>query len=242
MNMAIVGASAGLGRAIAEELAQRGHRLLLVARDARDLEAVGRDLRLRYGATIATLAADLRDLDIERFRAAVFKNMETVDGLFLVAGAGDDDDRGPLPAARAAALMQLNFNAPIAIANAFCDHLAARPKAHLVGIGSVASVRGRGRNMIYGASKRGLEFYFEALRHRLQGTGCKVQFYRLGFMATTMFKGRPGILVAGPEQVARRIVRGLDGRAGDFTLPALWKPIALLLRLLPYSIFRRLDV
>lgn len=242
MNMVIVGASAGLGRALAEELAALGHRLLLVASDARDLEAVGRDLTLRYGGPVGTLAIDLQNFDADAFRGAVLARLDSVDGLFLVAGFGDEDDCGALPKGRALALTKINFVAPLLIANAFLDHLAARPRAHLVGIGSMAAIRGRSRNMVYGASKRGLEFYFEALRHRLSGAACKVQFYRVGFMATTMFKGRHGPLVAKPEQVAKSIVRRLDGREGAFTLSLPWKLISLVLRLLPYSIFRRLDV
>ena len=59
MTTVVVGASSGLGRALAEELARTGHELLLVASDPRDLSAIAADLGLRHAAKVHTLALDL---------------------------------------------------------------------------------------------------------------------------------------------------------------------------------------
>ena len=243
MNSVIVGASAGLGRALAEELAGRGHALVLAATDGRDLDAIAQDLRLRFGVMVRVVVVDLAAFDAEGFRDEVLGRGGAVDALFLVAGSGDDADCGPVPGDLARRLLQINLSAPLLIANAFLEHLGRRGQAHLVGIGSVAAMRGRGRNMIYGAAKRGLEFYFEALRLRLSATGCRVQFYRAGFMATSMLQGRGGLLVARPQAVARRIADRLEhGPEGLAYAPAFWGLISLVLGLLPFALFRRLRI
>ena len=242
MNVLIVGASAGLGRALAEEMAAKGHRLMLVARDARDLIAVAADLTTRFEIQVDHLAVDLATLDADRFGAQVLSRLSPLDAVFLVAGLADNDDTAPLPTQRVKDLIAANLVAPILIANTLFDHLAEREKAHLVAIGTVASIRGRGRNMVYGSAKRGLEFYFEALRHRMSDMACRVQFYRAGFMATTMLKGRTGLLVASPRSVAKKIVARLDGPEGTAYISWAWAFIGLVLSMLPYFIFRRLRI
>jgi len=242
MNVLIVGASAGLGRALAEEMAAGGHRLLLVARDARDMIAVASDLTARFEVQVEYFSADLAALNADRFGAQVLSLLSPLDAVFLVAGLADDEDVAPLPTQRAKNLLEVNLVAPVLIANVLFDHLAKREKAHLIAIGSVAAIRGRGRNMVYGSAKRGLEFYFECLRHRMSGTGCRVQFYRVGFMATTMLKERTGLLVASPRSVAKKIVRRLDGSEGTAYVSWVWYFIGLILSLLPYFIFRRLRI
>ena len=242
MNVLIVGASAGLGRALAEEMAAEGHCLLLVARDARDLTAVASDLTARFEVQVDHFAADLTALNADSFGVQVLSMLSPLDAVFLVAGLADDEDVASLPTQRARNLIEANLVAPVLIANVLFDHLAKREKAHLVAIGSVATIRGRSRNMVYGSAKRGLEFYFEALRHRMSGMGCRVQFYRVGFMDTTMLKGRTGLIVASPRSVAKKIVRRLDGPEGTAYVSWVWGFIGLILSLLPYFIFRRLRI
>ncbi|KIL98710.1 Short-chain dehydrogenase/reductase SDR [Paramagnetospirillum magnetotacticum MS-1] len=244
MRAVVIGASAGLGLALAEELARRGDRLLLVARDGRDLDASARDLSLRYGTEVDWLAADLGLEDASGLAQAMVGRLGGIDAAFLVAGLGDDADDGAMAESLLRRLAAVNFTGPVAVINALLpDLLRSSPEAHLIGIGSVAAIRGRSRNMVYGAAKRGLEFYFEALRHRLSGTGCSVQFYRVGFMDTTMLGNRTaGLLVASPASIARKIVARLGKRRGMAYLPRWWGLIALGLRLLPWALYRRLKI
>ena len=81
------------------------------------------------------------------------------------------------------------------------------------------------------------------MRHRLAGTDCAVRFYRVGFMKTTMLTGSGGALPAvSPDWVAGRVVANLDRGGGFSYLPGWWWAIAVVLRLLPWSVFRRLDI
>ena len=243
MRSLVVGASAGLGRALAEELARRGHDLYLVASDERDLEPLARDLTLVHGVTVHAHAADLATLDPTGLRAGYDRRFDDLDCLFLVAGLGDPADSGSVDPVLLDRLIAVNFAAGARIVNVFLDDLATRPGAHIVGVGSVAAARARRNNSVYGASKRALEFYFEAIRHYLADAPCRVQFYRLGYMATQMLSDRVTLLpVARPEQVARAMVDRLGGASGVRYLPDWWRWVMLLFRLLPWPIFKRLDV
>ena len=156
---------------------------------------------------------------------------------------GDDADCGPLPENSAERLIEVNFSAAIKVINAFFDHLATRPNANIVAIGSIAEIRGRKNNMIYGAAKRGLEFYFTSLRHRFTATDCHIQFYRLGFMKTTMLSNPSSFLPAiAPDTAAAVICRNLGNDLVGQYLPRWWLAIALILKILPWSIFKRLDI
>jgi short-subunit dehydrogenase len=239
----VIGASAGLGRALAEVLAEAGHELVLVARDGRDLDAVARDLSIRFDAKVAWIAADLARPDAAALRRQVLEKLGGIDALFLVAGLADDGDRGALPDDVARRLVEVNYTGPLTLINAFLPDLERASPAWLVGVGSVAAIRGRSRNIVYGSAKRGLEFYFEALRHRLEGSGCRVQFYRAGFMDTTMLgNAQPGPMVAKPEAVARAMLARLDGPQGMSYLPRWWWLVAVILRLLPWPLFKRMRV
>ena len=87
MTALVVGASSGLGRALAGELARRRHDLLLVASDARDLEAVAADLNLRHGVAVRALALDLSaEPDPAARIVAALHGMTPLDALLLPAG------------------------------------------------------------------------------------------------------------------------------------------------------------
>ncbi|MEO5374274.1 MAG: SDR family NAD(P)-dependent oxidoreductase [Alphaproteobacteria bacterium] len=244
MMSLVVGASAGLGRALAQELARAGHTLFLIATDERDLMATAADLRIRFGVRVAYLAVDLAAADIDALRGAVLEDLGRIDNLFLIAGWSAHEDGSHIPTAVARRLLAVNGTEGILLVNAFLPDLVAS-RGNLVGAGSVAGVRGRRKNALYGAAKRGLETWFESARHALaqSGSGCRVQFYRLGYLATSMVAGQKLLFPPlAPDVAARRIVANLDRDIGTRYLPWWWWPIMTMLRLLPWPLFKRLDI
>ena len=143
MRSLIVGASAGLGRALAEELAGRGHDLFLVASDESDLAPLARDLTLVHGVTVHALAADLATLDPASLRMDYDRCFDDLDCLFLVAGFSDPADSGSMDTDLLDRLIAVNFRSGGRIVNSFLDYLAERPNGHIIGIGSVAAARAR---------------------------------------------------------------------------------------------------
>lgn len=241
MTAIVVGASSGLGRALAVELALAGRPLLLIASDARDLDALADDLALRHGTTVATLAIDLAAEANPGTRV-----LEALDGLppptalLLVAGQSRGDDDFSLGAGAIGQLLAINLHAPLAIAHALLPRLV-ETRGTIVGFGSIAAARGRRRNVVYAAAKRGLESFFESLRQRYRPRELRVQFHRLGFVRSNLTWGmKLPLPAAEPADVARRVVAAL-GR-GSFARyePRRWALIAFILRRLPWFLFRRM--
>ena len=244
MIAVVVGASAGLGRALAVELAAGGHDLVLVSSDPRDLEALASDLRIRHGVRVTAVPCDLggERSGVERLGEAVAE-LGSPDALLLPIGWTAASDDTTLDEGRAERLVRTNFLSVAAVVGRFLPELQRRPRASVVGFGSVAGARGRGSNVFYAASKRALETYFESLRHACAGTPVRVSFYVLGYLETNLAFGRRTLLPrADPARLAARVVRGLGRREGVLYHPRAWRLVAAALPLVPFSVYRRLKV
>lgn len=241
MTAVVVGASAGLGRALAERLAAGGRDLVLVASDPRDIDALAADLRIRHAVRVRTVPLDLgvASFATEPLERAAAE-LGDVDALLLPAGWTGEEDGVALDARRAERLVRTNFLSIAAIASALLPRLRERPGgASVVGFGSIAAVRGRGRNLVYAASKRALATWFEGLRHACAGSSVRVAFYVLGYLDTSLAFGRPTPLPrADPARLAARVVRGLGRSEGILYHPRAFRLVAAALRLVPFAVFK----
>jgi short-subunit dehydrogenase len=242
LNSLIVGASAGVGRALAGALAKKGHHLFLVASDGEDLKALSSDLHIRYGVKVEWEAVDLSRLDAPQLKHHFFEKFGELDNLFLIAGLSNmNKDFAQLDPDEAHRLMQVNFEAPVALSLAFLEGLKERPSANLVGIGTVASARGRSQNTVYAAAKRGCEFFFEGLAQSLADSALNVQFYRFGFIDTSMNTSEGGLIPKwSPEKTAEAIVANLGKEIPMAYLPSWWRWIMLVFRSIPWFLFRKM--
>jgi short-subunit dehydrogenase len=238
----IVGASAGLGRALARRFAEAGHSLVLVASDPRDLAAVAADLRIRHGVPVTAVPADVATDEGYLDRVAQAADaLGGADGLLFPIGANAAGDDGSLDASAATRLWRANFLAVAAVAARFLPGLRRRPRAVIVGFGSVAAARGRGANVVYAAAKRGLESFFESLRHACAGSSVTVQLYVLGYLDTQLAFGvRTPLPKADPARLSARVLADLDRDVGVVYYPAVWRPICALLRRVPWVLYRRM--
>jgi short-subunit dehydrogenase len=240
----IVGGSAGLGRAIAEILADRGDSIFIISTDRCDLIPFCSDLRLRYGVVTGYEEVDLGAVDTLELRKKIIDVLGGVDNLFLIAGfLCTSEDYGYIPTAMIDKLLQVNLIGTIKIVNEFITDLSLNSNGNLIGIGSIAATRGRNRNVIYSVAKRGLESYFESCRYFFSNTGgAHVQFYRLGYIKTSMTFGQTTALpMIDAKLAAQEIIKKLDSHHLNKYLPKWWFPIMLILKLLPWPIFRRLN-
>lgn len=242
MTAIVVGASSGLGRALALELAGNGKPLLLIASDARDLDAMAADLRLRFKVEVGTLAMDLAATADPGARIlSKLAELPPASTLLLAVGMSRSDDDGTLGAAAIGQLLAINLHAPIAITHALLPALL-ESRGSIVGFGSIAGTRGRSRNIVYAAAKRGLETFFESLRHRHLPSSLRVQFYRLGFLRSNLTFGlKLPLPLAEPDVVARKVVAHLQRGSFDRYQPRWWGVIALIVRSLPWFAFRRMQ-
>jgi short-subunit dehydrogenase len=237
----IVGASSGLGRALATELASRGHELLLVSSDARDLDAIASDLVLRYAVRVHVIALELaHEADPGARLSQALDALPALDALLLPVGLSRTDDDFGLDAARIGQLLAINLHAPLAIVHALLPRLLAS-RGVIVLFGSIAAVRGRGRNIVYAGAKRALESLYESLRQSHAARDLRVQLYRLGFLATNLTHGMALPTAAtDPARIARIVAARLTRGSARWYLPQRFALIALIVRCLPWPLYRRM--
>lgn len=239
----IVGASSGVGRAIAEVFAAKGCDLLLVSREVRDINAIASDLMLRFDVSVKSVMLDLAapQPDFSAILEAVDAARENFKGMLVPAGTVIDVDNLIIDAAAIDGLFKVNC---LSICHLIIEILGRAHKdcvISLVGFGSVASVRGRGSNMIYSAAKTALRFYFESLRHACADRKAVVQFYVLGYMDTNLAFAYNAPLPKGdPDKLAQQVYRNIHKDIGMNYFPRYWLPIAMIIKLIPWRIYKHL--
>lgn len=244
MKTLILGASRGVGRALAEECARRGHSLILSARNEKDLSALSTDLQLRFQVAIETVTADAACPEklIEKLDSVCATNTPP-DNLLFAIGASVEDDNGALSAERTDRLIKANLASLMAtIQHYMPSMLNSNNISNIVGFSSIAAIRGRANNMVYAAAKRGLESYFESLRSLIVGSQISIQCYRLGYAATAQTYGKElKFPSTSPEQIARKVLKNFNKDLPIKHLPGFWKYIGFLVRHLPWFIYKKLQ-
>jgi decaprenylphospho-beta-D-erythro-pentofuranosid-2-ulose 2-reductase len=239
----VLGGSSEIARAVLRALA--AHRLrhaVLAGRDevalagaAKELEALGTD-------KVETIPFDVTDVaghsDLARQTAERLGHVDLV--LVAVGVLGDQarDEHDPIATAQ---VLRTNMVGPAAAMIAFADILRAQGTGRMVVLSSVAGVRVRRANFVYGASKEGLDGFAQGLAESLRGSGASLTIVRPGWVATRMTAGRErGPMATTPDAVAADVVRGLERGAAAVWSPAPLKFVFAVLRLLPAALWRRL--
>lgn len=166
-----------------------------------------------------------------------YGDLDVVIQAFGQLGAGAAAD----PVA-AAALVDVNMTGAVSSGLAVAEQLRRQGHGALVVITSVAGVRTRPSNLVYGASKAGQDAFATGLGHALHGSGARVLTVRPGFVRTAMTAGMPEApFTIDPDDVAEAVVRGLRRRRAVVWAPPLLRVVFGILRYAPAPIWRRLD-
>jgi decaprenylphospho-beta-D-erythro-pentofuranosid-2-ulose 2-reductase len=149
-----------------------------------------------------------------------------------------EDERDPLRVARS---VSVNFTWPAAALAWVAHHLREQGAGRAVVLSSVAGVRVRRANYVYGSAKEGLDAYARTLNQTLIGSGGSIMVVRPGFVVSRMTEGKKAPPIASTvESVAKDTVRGLERGAEVVWSPAYLQWIFAMLRMLPEVIWRRL--
>ncbi len=244
MNVVFLGATRGMGRALARRLAARGDRLVLLGRDGDGLERSARDLEARAGAeagSVAVVGCDL--LEPEGFAAAfdfAGRALGRIDAVVVTAGVMGRQDELERDPALARRVLEADFSGTVLFCEEARRRLLAAGGGTLCVFSSVAGDRGRKPVVLYGAAKAGLSRYLEGLDHRHRASGLRVVCVKPGFVRTGMTAGLPEPPFAGePEEVARRVERALDRGTPVVYVPGIWRWVMLVVRMLPRFVMRR---
>lgn len=239
----VIGGTSDIGRSILRALvARRLRKIILAGRDEKGLRAVADEL-LAIGATsVDTVFCDVNDTaahaTLAREAAAGLGQIDLV--LVTAATLGDQahDENDPQATAR---VLGTNFAGPAAVLVAFASILKAQGHGRMVVLSSVAGVRVRRANFVYGSSKAGLDSFATGLGESLRGSGASVLVVRPGWVATRMTAGLdPGPLATTADAVATDVVAALGKGATVVWSPAPLQWVFAVLRLLPGAVWRRL--
>ena len=243
MRVAVLGATKGMGRALARLMASRGDMVALLGRDHADLERSARDLEVRGGARIETAACDLeRPETFAPALAAAEQALGGLDAVVVTAGLFATQDRLEADPELARRLLLVDFTNTVAFCEEARRRLLARGGGTLCVFSSVAGERGRKPVVLYGAAKAGLTRYLEGLDHRFRAAGLRTVCVKPGFVRTSMTDGLPAPPFAGePEAVARRVLRAMDAGTPVVYVPAPWRWVMLVIRWLPRFVMRRVQ-
>ncbi|MEX5577403.1 SDR family NAD(P)-dependent oxidoreductase [Pseudophaeobacter sp. A-200-2] len=230
----IVGASEGLGRALAKEMGGAGARLILSARNA------GRLQHLCDGLSNArALPMDVTDPD-DVIRAIA--DLGPVDGVVYCAGAYDPLSAQDWQPEAVETMCAVNFTGALRVLGQIVPQFCRRDSGHIVLIGSLAGFTGLPGAIGYGASKAALMHLGENLQADLRGSNVRVQVINPGFIRTRLTQKNqfkmPQILE--PEDAARRCLRAMQGRRFSTSFPAPFSWVFTLGRLLPRRLFLKL--
>lgn len=249
MKAALLGATRGMGRALARQMAERGDALFLLGRDTEDLERSARDLEARAGGASQEKGSGvgLAVCDLERphtFAPALAAAEEALGGLDAVvvtAGIFYSQEELEADAEKALRLLDVDFSRTVAFCEEARKRLLATGGGTLCVFSSVAGERGRKPVAIYGAAKAGLSRYLEALDHKFRSEGLVTVCVKPGFVKTSMTAGLDPPPFAGePDAVARRVLKAIDRGEPEVYAPPIWRWIMLVIRLLPRFVMRRI--
>jgi len=243
-SVLILGASSSIARWTAHAFARRGYDLILAGRDDDDLARLASDVRVRHNMGAETLHFDALSVSSQAtaFGDAVrlAGGAEHLAGVVLAFGLLGDQRRAAHDSELAGYLVDVNFTAAVRVLTVASDHFESRGRGFIVAVGSVAGDRGRQSNYVYGAAKAGLAVFMQGLRHRLAPMGITVLTVKPGFVDTQMTFGHPGLfLVAPPSAVGEQIARAVEEQRSVLYVPAFWRIVMLIIRLLPQRIFHR---
>jgi decaprenylphospho-beta-D-erythro-pentofuranosid-2-ulose 2-reductase len=241
----LLGATKGMGRALARALAERGDDLFLLGRDPADLERSAADLEVRARRGEAGRPGIARcDLeDPATFEPALDAADEVLGGfdtVVLTAGAYASQEELEADPERLARLLAVDFSHSVLFLEAARKRLLARGGGTLCAFSSVAGERGRKPVVLYGAAKAGLSRYLEGLDHRDRLRGLRVVTVKPGFVKTGMTAGLDPPPFAGePERVARDVLWALDRGKPVLYTPGAWRWVMWVIRRLPRFVMRR---
>ncbi len=241
----MIGASSGIGEALARRLAAEGTRVALVGRREPELRRLMGEINSAAGEDrAAAIAHDVRaTAEIPELVQGIARVLGGLDLVIYAAGVMPAVAEDEYNTAKDRQMIEVNLVGAVAWLNPVAERMANLGRGTIVGIGSVAGDRGRSGNPVYCTSKAALHAYLEALRNRLARAGVKVVTIKPGFIDTAMTRGKDGLFwVISADRAAEIILDKV--RRGTVTayVPARWRMVMAIIRSIPSFIFSRLGI
>lgn len=237
MNVLIIGATSGIGKALAKLYYEAGHHLILTGRQQILIDELSKDFTLNTKYCLL----DVNDTESVRKKLGIMADKDiTIDLAILCAGTGEinpelDFDKEYLT-------IRTNIIGWTCTVDTLLSIFTRQKKGHLAVITSVGGLRGEPMSPAYSASKAYQINYTEALRKKCLKSGIPINItdIRPGLVQTKMAKGEGLFWVMPVEKTARQIVNGINKNAKIRVVTHRWRAIHWLLRHLPTWIYDRI--
>ncbi|HSP36705.1 MAG TPA: SDR family NAD(P)-dependent oxidoreductase [Frankiaceae bacterium] len=239
----LLGGRSEIGLAVARGLVAGGTRtVVLAARRAENLDASVTELRNAGATTVERVEFDADDLS---GHAPLLDEVVARHGpleLVVVAfGVLGDQARAERDPAHAVAVLHTNYVAHVSVLTLVAERLRAQRSGSVVVFSSVAGVRVRRANYVYGSTKAALDGFASGLADSLHGTGASLLLVRPGFVIGRMTTGMdPAPFSSTPQQVADAVLDGLRRGRGEVWVPPVLRWVFAGMRVLPRPLWRRL--
>ncbi|TGN19448.1 SDR family NAD(P)-dependent oxidoreductase [Leptospira idonii] len=245
----VVGASSGIGKAIAELELKNGSEVVLIARREKELKAIVS----QWNAKGKSKPAFAVPFDVTNFSQAektfekAVKELGGLDEIYFASGLMPEVSPNEYNTAKDISMLNVNTLGAVAILNPAATFFTKQKSGKIIGISSIAGERGRKGNPVYNTSKAALNTYLEALRNRLSESNIQVTTIKPGFVKTEMTKGLPlpekGLLKAiSAEEAAEKIVKAVAQGKQETFVPGIWALVGLIIRNIPSFIFKKLSI
>lgn len=238
----ILGATSTVAMELATLYAKRGVRLQLASRDVQRLNPFKSDLIIRFNATIDLIEFDVEDT---KSHAPFYQSLATKpDIVVCLFGFLGNQQEAMVDWQIALKILNVNFVGAVSILNLISRDFKTKQRGILVGVSSVAGERGRQSNYLYGSAKAGFTTYLSGLRNELVSHKIQVITINPGFIRSKMIIGidTPPIVTASPEKVAHVIVNAVEKKRDVVYVLWIWRWIMLLIKLIPETLFKRLNL
>ena len=240
----VIGASSGIGASIARALGHQGAHVALLGRREAELLEVASSVESAGGRALTRVHDVMAFDEVSPLFDSLVEELGGLDTLIYVSGAMPTIEEHEYAPHKDRVMVSVNLLGAMAWMNPAAAHMEAARQGTLIGVSSIAGERGRRGNPAYCASKAGMTTYLEGLRNRLHRYGVNVVTIKPGFVRTAMTEGMGDLLwIIGPDEAARQILAmARSGKSLARFVPRRWWMVALVIRLIPSWLFRKLNI
>lgn len=245
-NVLIIGATSAMAEHCARQFATDGDTLFLTARNETKLTQLAEDLRVRGASNVSLLPGF--DAAVSDGMAGLVEAIENMDAPFdyVLLAHGHLPDQKACEEDMGATVeeIEVNFTSIVRLCTVLGNRLLDQGHGTLAVISSVAGLRGRQSNYVYGAAKGGINIFLQGLRNRLASEDIRVVTLLPGFVDTPMTSDiEKGPLFVSAETAGRLIHKALTGSKRDIVyVPFFWRFILWVLRAIPETVFKKLKL
>jgi len=232
----IIGATSGIGKELAKIFSQNGYVIGVAGRRTHLLNEFKRELPESF----------IKPIDVSKTSDAInqlkwlISDMNGVDIVVICSGVGFINQ--VLEWEHEKETIDVNVSGFTAMVNVAMHYFLSKGTGHLVGISSIAAIRGDGDAPAYNASKAFVSNYMEGLRKKVSKSGTPIVITEIqpGFVDTAMAKGEGLFWVASPQKAAQQIYNAIKRKKKHAYITKRWGVIAWLIKTLPEFIYNKL--